>query len=109
MKFQLLGEVRFFEEIHTQGCRGSEQILEEFEADSANEAIEKARQLIAEIEEEFPRRGAHGPIEFRGLDVELRTIEPVWTGELNPETVEKMVPVTTQENRLTEVPFPLHP
>ena len=46
MQFQLIGTIKYWEEIHNDGMPGSEQILEEFEADDEVEVGSSTEESI---------------------------------------------------------------
>ena len=101
MKFQLVGTVEYWEEIHTDGISGNEPILEEFEADNITAAIEKAKELAKGIVSRYPVSTMHGCKDFNGFNMELRTIESVWNGSITPKKVEELKRITVTENQLS--------
>lgn len=94
MQFQLIGTIKYWEEIHNDGMPGSEQILEEFEADDVRAAVKKAHKLALAIASQYPISTTHGCKEFGVLNVELRTIKSVWNGSITLKEIVEQQQVT---------------
>ncbi len=96
-KFNLKGKVNYWEEVHTDGGPGTQQIDTDFEAVDCQDAITKAKKIIEEIVGTFPKNGSHGEISFESLKAELRRVDSVCVFEAKAKDVEKTKKVIESE------------
>lgn len=91
MKFELVVELRLWEEVHNDGGPKTRTARVDFESDSYTAAIERSAAMVKELVDEYPKMGGHGEISFQSCKAELNEIKPVWKAESAMETVRESV------------------
>ncbi|TSC83041.1 MAG: hypothetical protein G01um101419_313 [Parcubacteria group bacterium Gr01-1014_19] len=93
MRFQLVGVMKLWEEVHNDGGERRVNIDYEFESESYTMAIEESAAFVENRVKEYPKQGSYGEINFQSCKVTLREIKPIWTAETGSEQTKKLVEV----------------
>lgn len=101
MKFQLVGEMECWIEVHNDGYPKTVLILEEFDADDVDLAIKKSKEII--YKKIYGSNGVTDDCDgFLKLKVELRVIEPIWETEVTPKAIKVKKPTTVTRPHFSE-------
>ncbi|MEK7640518.1 MAG: hypothetical protein AAB389_00780 [Patescibacteria group bacterium] len=93
MKFQLVGVMKLWEEVHNDSGPKERRIDYEFESESYTLAIEESAAFVENRVKEYPKQGSYGEISFQSCQITLREIKPIWKTETGSEQTKKLVEV----------------